>query len=274
MKPFTRRCVSWAFAVWALGAASGARAEFLPVPGKLDPRIRTVIYERDQVYRLYGFVGYELDLVFGAHEHFIGLSAGDPKALIYSAHGNVLTLRPKALAVHTNLTVTTSRHRYYFEYSATDRAPHAGIHVMYAVRFIYPERLARVRAPTVAQRVSKALKRAEHAPPVNRDYWFCGSAALRPVAASDNGIETRLTFGARSALPAVFVLNADGSESLVNFSMHQGVMVIERIAHRFVLRRGKLVGYVVNKGFTVGGARLASGTISPGVERVVRGVRP
>ena len=145
---------------------------------------------------------------------------------------------------------------------------------MYAVRFIYPQRPAGVRELTVAQRVRKALERAEHAPSINRDYWYCGSAALRPVAASDNGIETRLTFGARSALPAVFVLNADGSESLVNFSMHQGVMVIERIAHRFVLRRGKLVGTVVNKDFTGGGTRLASGTISPGVERVVRGARP
>jgi type IV secretion system protein VirB9 len=274
MKGLTRRGGPWVCAVLALCVAASAKAAFFPVPGKLDARIRTVIYERDQVYRLYGFVGYALDLVFGAHERFEGLSAGDPKALIYSAHGNVLTLRPRALSVHTNLTVTTDRHRYYFEYSATDRAPHDGVHVMYAVRFIYPQRRAQDRRPTAAERVKKALKRAEQVPPVNRNYWYCGSPALRPVAASDNGIETRLTFGARSALPAVFVLNAEGTESLVNFSMHQGVMVIERIAHRFVLRRGTLTGYIVNKGFTATGARLASGTISPGVERVVRRVRP
>ena len=82
------------WAVLALSVATAARAEFLPVPGRLDPRIRTVVYERDQVYRLYGFVGYELDLVFGVHEKFVGLSAGDPEDLIYSAHGHVLTLRP------------------------------------------------------------------------------------------------------------------------------------------------------------------------------------
>lgn len=274
MKALARGVGPWAAALLALSVAAGARAEFLPVPGKLDARIRTAIYERDQVYRLYGFVGYALDLVFGAHEQFVGLSAGDPKALIYSAHGNVLTLRPRALSVHTNLMVTTDRHRYYFEYSATEGPPQDGIHVMYAVRFIYPVRPAAVRRPTVRQRVTAALERAEHAPPVNLDYWYCGSRALKPVAASDNGIETRLTFGARSALPAVFVLNADGSESLVNYSMHHGAMVIERIAHRFVLRRGKLVGYIVNKAFRGGGERLASGTISPGVERVVRGVRP
>ena len=274
MKAAARRIACSVCAALALSVAAGARAEFLPVPGKLDPRIRTVVYERDQVYRLYGFVGYELDLVFGAHEKFLGLSAGDPEDLIYSAHGHVLTLRPKALSVHTNITVTTSLHRYYFDYSARRGPPHDGVHVMYAVRFIYPGMPAVARAPTVTERVNAALKRAEHAPSVNRDYWYCGSPALRPVAASDNGIETRLTFGARRALPAVFVLNADGAESLVNFSMHQGTMVIERIAHRFVLRRGKLVGYIVNKAFTGAGKRLASGTISPAVRRVVRSARP
>jgi type IV secretion system protein VirB9 len=202
------------------------------------------------------------------------LSAGDPRALIYRAHGNVLTVRPRVLSVHTNLTVTTNRHRYYFEYSARPGPARDGVHVMYAVRFIYPERKGGVHVPTAAQRVTGALERAEHAPALNRDYWYCGSATLRPVAASDNGVETRLTFGARSALPAVFVLSADGSESLVNYSMHHGVMVIERIAHRLVLHRGKLVGYVVNKAFTGGGERLASGTISPSVRRVVRSLRP
>ena len=269
-----RRCGPWAAAVIAFSLAARAQAEFLPVRGKLDPRIRTVIFERDQVYRLYGFVGYALDLVFAPRERFVGLSAGDPEALIYSAHGNVLTLRPKALSVATNITVTTSRHRYYFAYTSSDHSPRNDVHVMYAVRFIYPESASKAHGPTPAERVNTALTRAEQAPPVNRDYWYCGSAALRPIAASDDGIETRLTFGARRELPAIFVLNADGSESLVNFSMHHGVVVIERIARRFVLRRGKLEGLIVNKGFAGAGERLASGTISPGVQRVVRSVRP
>ena len=83
----------WVLAALALLLTVTARAESFPVPGKLDSRIRTAYYEPDQVYRLYGFAGFELDLVFGADEKFIGLSAGDPEALIYSAHGNVLTLR-------------------------------------------------------------------------------------------------------------------------------------------------------------------------------------
>jgi len=257
----------------ALFAAARVSAESFPIPGKLDSRIRTVYYEPDQVYRLYGFAGFELDLVFGTDEKFVGLSAGDPEALIYSAHGNVLTLRPKAVSLHTNITVTTSLHRYYFEYSATDRRPQGADDAMYAVRFTYPPAPVKTQGPTTAELVNGALERAQHALPENVDYWYCGSPELKPIAASDNGIETRLTFGARNELPAIFVLNDDGAESLINFSMDQGDVIVQRIARRFILRRGKLIGCIVNEGFLGGGGRLKSGTISPGVTRVVKSPR-
>ena len=144
---------------------------------------------------------------------------------------------------------------------------------MYAVRFAYPPVPAKTRGPTSAEVVSGELERAKHASPENVDYWYCGNPELKPIAASDNGIETRLTFGARSELPAIFVLNDDGSESLINFSIDQGDVVVQRIARRFTLRRGKLTGCIVNEGFIGAGQRLKSGTISPAVTRVVKSPR-
>lgn len=273
MNASSRQAGWWIATGLMLFAVTTANGESFPIRGKLDPRIRTVYYEPDQVYRLYGFAGFELDLVFGTDEKFVGLSAGDPEALIYSAHGDVLTLRPKALSVHTNITVTTTRHRYYFEYSATDQRHQDADDVMYAVRFTYPPAPAKTRGPTAAEVVDAELDRAEHAPAENVDYWYCGSPELKPVAASDNGIETRLTFGARRELPAIFVLNDDGSESLINFSIDQGDVIVQRIARRFILRRGKLIGCIVNEGFTGAGERLTSGTVSPAVKRVVKSPR-
>ena len=46
----------------------------------------------------------------------------------------------------------------------------------------------------------------------------------------------------------MFVRNEDGTESLLNFSMDEGDVVIHRVAARFILRRGQLTGCVVNKG--------------------------
>jgi type IV secretion system protein VirB9 len=255
-------------AVAALCVAMAVDAEAVPARGSVDPRIRSVLYSPDQVVRLYGFVGYHLDLEFEADETFAGLSAGDPEALTYSAHDNVLTLRPKAATVAMNLTVTTSKRRYYFEYTASARRPNRFIDdVMYAVRFTYPPGKGPKDQITSAERVGLELEGAQKNRLRNLDYWFCGSPSIKPVAASDDGIHTRLTFAAKGELPAIFVRNDDDSESLLNFNIDEGDVVIHRVAARFILRRGKLTGCVVNKGFAGGGERLESGTVAPDVTR-------
>ena len=60
--------------------------------------------------------------------------------------------------------------------------------------------------------------------PSGRTTSTTGTAAARPqaVAASDDGVHTRLRFAANAELPAIFVRNEDGSESLLNFSMDAG----------------------------------------------------
>ena len=42
-----------------------------------DSRLRSVVYSADQVYRLRGYAGYQIDLEFDAGESFVGLGAGD-----------------------------------------------------------------------------------------------------------------------------------------------------------------------------------------------------
>lgn len=252
----------------AIAFAATAQADSLPRRGLLDARIRTVLYSPDEVYRLYGFVGYHLDLEFEVGETFAGISAGDSEALAYSAHDNILTLKPRAAATQMNLTVSTTKRRYYFDYTVASRAPNRfADEVMYAVRFNYPPRHELVGEMTPAERVEQELNKARRGFARNVDYWFCGSNTLRPIAASDDGVHTRLRFAARAELPVVFALNDDGSESLLNFSMDEGDMIIHRVAARFVLRRGRLSGCIVNKGFAGVGERLDSGTISPSVTR-------
>lgn len=269
----------WRRTPWMLGAAvlifsSTLPAETVPTRGAVDARIRTAVYDPKQVYRLTGFVGYHLDLEFEEGETFLGISAGDPEALNYSAHDNILTLRPRAEMAQMNLAVSTSRRRYYFEYSVSARRPNAAVdEVMYAVRFSYPAGNAGGEM-TTEQRVALELARAAVSRPRNFDYWFCGGGAVRPVAASDDGVQTRLTFAPNRELPALFVRNDDGTESLLNFSVEGGDVVIHRVAARFIVRRGKLTGCIVNKAFVGSGLWLESGTIAPEIRRDVKGAAP
>ncbi len=267
VRTYRHRCVAIVLAMSQIVAL--AHAETIPTAGITDQRIRTAVYSADQVYRLYGVVGFHLDLEFEADEEFKSLSGGDLDALTYSAHENILTLKPRVARAEMNLAVSTNKRRYYFEYTVTAQLPGrlAG-QAMYAVRFSYPAPKPAVDDDmSPEERVRLELARASQNRRRNVDYWFCGNPAVKPIAASDDGVHTRLTFAPKGELPAIFVRNDDDSESLLNFNVEDGDVVIHRVAPRFIVRRGKLVGCIVNKGFVGTGDRLESGTVAPGVTR-------
>ncbi len=267
-----RACWTAALALrlFALQGMPSAGAEAIPPPGVEDSRVRAVAYDPDQVYRLRGFTGYEIDIEFAPDERFVGLGAGAVDALSFAGERNHLFLKPKARNVATNITVLTTQRTYQFRYTAASMTaatdPNA---VVYALRFRYapPARRAAAAARLLDRRMSD--KPSGDLP--NYDYWYCGSPALKPVAAWDDGVHTRLRFAAHAEMHAIFVRNDDGSESLLNFSVDGGEVILHRVARRFVLRRGRLTGCVVNRGFHGSGRRLRSGTVSPEVLRVTRG---
>lgn len=221
---------------------SPARAERTPMPGALDPRVRSVPYEADQVVRLTGQVGYSLELVFEPGERFAGLASGDLTGVDFTAQEEHLFLKPRAAGVVTNLTVLTDRRVYRFAYSiVAERDPPRVAHrapsedeppagVLWSVRFVYPPKPAVAQADTAV-------------PPVlNERYQFCGARQLKPQRVWDDGVRTTIEFGEHQELPAVFVRNPDGGESLVNFTATARGLIVHRVVDQLVLRRGSLTG--------------------------------
>jgi type IV secretion system protein VirB9 len=238
--------------------------------------VREVDYRADEVVRLTGYVGYHLHLELAPGESFVALGAGDSAAVDIAAEGRHIMLKPKAARVATNLTLVSSRRVYHFEYRVMEAAPSEAT-AMFSLRFRYPDpasEVAPVATPLPFSSVSAPPVEGSPAPPlrvrtVNRSYWFCGWPALQPVAASDDGVQTRLTFAATAEWPAIFVRNDDGSESLVNFHADGTTAVVHRVARQFVLRRGALVGCVENRAYAGGGAWVANGAHDPHVTREV-----
>jgi type IV secretion system protein VirB9 len=228
-----------------------------------DPRIRDVDYTPGSVYALAARVGFQIDLQFETGEKFVGLAAGDVEAVGFEGQDNHVFLKPKAATVNTNLTILTDRRPYYFEYSvtpATRRAPPTG-DALFALRFHYAPPPEPPKAVPVADALDAPIR------PLHTRYRFCGARALRPTGAWDDGVRTHLTFSAQAELPALFVLNEDNTESLVNFTVTAEGLTLHRIAHRFVLRRGSQTGCVINDDYEGSGTRLPTGTVSDTVQR-------
>lgn len=247
--------------------ASYAQGALVPTPGALDARVRTAPYDPNQVYRLQGTLGYAIDLIVAPDEALIGLAGGELDAVVVAANAHRLTIKPTRAPLSTNFTLLTTLRAYHIEYSVSEPKD-GGEPEIFSVQFTY--------APASAdQSPDDTIDRAlDQTPPVvNSDYWYCGAGALQPVAASDDGLHTRLTFSPHTEWPAMYVLGADGAESLVNVSVQGNTAVIHRLFQRLILRRGNLVGCVVNRGAVRAQPAPPTGTVSPHVSRVLKGVK-
>jgi len=251
-------------------------AATLPPAGKVDARVRVVAYNPDDVVTLHGYVGYQIHLQFADGEEFVNLGSGDNAAFDVGAERNHFFIKPKEARASTNLTVLTNRRAYHFDYVVSASAPNgaAARRMVYSVRFTYPEDEARALAAEAERRRTDARMSQAFDRPRNTNYWYCGNDSLKPMSAYDDGVQTRLRFQARAEFPAMFLQNDDGSESLLNFNVEEDEVVVHRVARRFVLRRGQLVGCIVNQSFVGGGSRTSTNTNVPGVRRSTEGGAP
>jgi type IV secretion system protein VirB9 len=260
---------------WILSAifsATVAWSDSTERSAPVDARIRVWGYEPDTIYRLKAYVGYQIDLQFEPGESFVSLGAGDMESITFASQANHVFIKPRALGAETNITILTNLRSYQFDYVVGSTLPAPDMRdVIYALRFTYPTTQAGAAG---ADALEGKLARATEGRPHNLDYGYCGSSALKPESAWDDGVQTHLRFGPRQELPAVFVRNDDGSESLINFALQGGDVVVQRVARQFIARRGRLSGSIVNRAFFGAGEPLGSGTIAPTVKRVTRELQP
>ncbi len=226
----------------ALLTAAPAAAVAVP-PGPIDPRIRTIVYNPREVVTIVGQLGYQMVLSFGVGERIENISVGDSLGwqVTPNKKADLLFLKPIDRLPSTNMTIVTNLRRYNFELiavaSSTRRAQ------TYDIRFVYPnEELAVTSAAIPETPVSDAT------PPDgwNFAYSYDGSKVTLPARVFDDGRFTYFQWPVTVDTPAVFAVQPDGKEALVNHITRGRYLVVEQVAAQFVLRSGSEVTKVYN----------------------------
>jgi len=239
----------------------------IPDPSPKDARIRTTDYDPNDVISVTTVAGVGTHIVLGDDESFITHAFGDSLAYSFQQVGKHLFLKPIATEANTNLIVVTDKRNYSFLLKNVSAKQNKGL---FRLTINYPESQAAIAAAQAAQnKVDQTLGQPGVA--INwQNYTMSGDPTLAPVNAWDDGAQTWLRFAPGQDLPAVYYVDADGNEVIVNRHMADAqTIVMHRVAAKWHLRLGDQVLAVHNEG--AGSARpLPTRTISPDVERVLR----
>jgi type IV secretion system protein VirB9 len=227
-----------------VGSPAVSLAAIAPEPGPGDPRIRVVHYDPDQVVELQGTIGYQMTLEFGPGERIENVSIGDGLGwqITPNHKANLLFLKPLDVRSVTDMTVVTNLRRYVFDLSARRAARRFDRSLIFRVRFEYPE-------PFVAVAEPKVVPPPEPPRDVNHAYSLQGSTQNVPLRVFDDGHATYFVFPPGAEYPAIFAVDPDGREAVVNSATRDGYVVVDRLAGAFVLRRGADVTRITNDGF-------------------------
>ena len=232
-----------------------------PHTGKLDKRVRHINYQAEQVVKLVGHYGFATDIAFAQGETIKQIAMGDSEAWSVTPVANHIFIKPKAQKAITNMTVLTAYNKghqrvYNFELSA--HWSQHGAHpypndMMFAIDFRYPEQQRQLERNKQRHQELLAKLNTDQPPKiVNQNYFYKGDDSIKPMHVFDDGRFTYLTFNRKQDLPAIYIINSDNSESLVNANVnphYPDTIIIQRVVKQLVLRQGNSVLCLFNQSF-------------------------
>lgn len=269
-----------------VGQSSMVHALEIPRGAQQDNRVRFVNYQPYNITRVVGSLRSSVQVEFAADEEIAHVALGNTVAWEVAPAGNILFLKPRKKQPITNISIVTtkrdgSNRSYQLELTVRDGTVEAGQNTYFYVKFRYPGDEAEARRRLAQSREQEAQARAaddvlalhEAYGPRNWQYSAQGSKALEPQSVYDNGKVTTFAFVGNQEMPAIYIGNADGSESLVPKSVDGNLVMIHAISAKFILRSGKNVLCVFNEAYNRVGINPETNTTSPSVERVVKNDR-
>lgn len=214
-----------------------------------DQRITERLYQASEVVRIDGRTKVQATIQFAPDEQIENVAIGDSEAwqVTPNKRANLLFVKPLTPNAATNMTVVTDRRTYLFDLVASPRS-----RPLYVLRFTYPKDDAR-EVPALAAASSAELAAAAQpervvADPASLNFAWEGKGdrKLLPSRTYDDGSATYLAWPAGSPVPAILAKDGAGTEGPVNFSVRDGVIVVDGVPRELVLRSGKQVATLAN----------------------------
>lgn len=246
------------------------------VPVTTDSRIKTLVYNANEVYELKFHYGYQSYIEFAGGEEVEMISIGESFAWRLTPAGKRLFVRPLEIGAHTNMTVITNKRTYQFDIASAEYDGRADEELVYIVRFYYPEigvslpippQLSSpnpnvgvvkptsitpiVKTPIPPQYVNKFLtpEITKNEKNLNFLYSIAGKADnITPLKIFDDGTDTFFQFKDRNLIiPSVNSVDLFGNERSMGYAIRESFVVVSGIHSQLTLRLGDKLICVFNE---------------------------
>ena len=217
-----------------------------PLP--IDPRFRVITYHPNDIHHYVGYYDYQASIVFEEGEVVETISMGNTSSWQIVPSGSRLFIRPIAdnpAEAKTNMLLITNKRIYYFILEAAEAESIDDKNLVFETKFLYPE-----NEEGPVQTFSTGLQEPDLTTPekYNFNYSIAGSEYIAPLRIFDDGEFTYFQFPSKNAtIPAFFLVDSEGRESLINYRVVGNYIVVERVSSQFTLRNGPDVTCVFNE---------------------------
>ncbi len=231
-----------------LADCNKANAVLMPRPIGNESRIKIINYMPNVVIRFVGHYMYHSIIEFAPDEEIKTITMGTPTAWQLYPEGNRIFLKPINQDATTNMTVITSKRMYFFEMHAKQATSISDSNLVFMMKFMYPDSAG---GTIVNPPQYYSMPDLSNPDSYNFNYKISGkSLEIEPLLIFDDGEFTYFKFrNINTELPAVFLVDGYGNESLINYRMSDGYMIVERVSNKFTLRHGKDVICVFNEDY-------------------------
>ncbi|CAG7589273.1 MAG: P-type conjugative transfer protein VirB9 [Candidatus Midichloria sp.] len=226
-----------------------------------ENRIKIINYKPNTVFRFVGHYTYQSIIEFGLDEEIDTISMGTPTPWQIVPAGNRIFLKPVEDDATTNMTVITNKRMYFFEMHAEDATDIDDDNLSFVVKFVYPDdgiysSFAVNSSNSGASQAIRTLS-SYHGPDLthpelyNFNYKISGKRSdIEPLQIFDDGEFTYFKFrNINAEIPAIFLVDSDNREGIINYRIAGKYVVVERVAAKFTLRHGKSTICVFNESY-------------------------
>ena len=214
-----------------------------------DGRFKSWLYHNNGIYYFEGYYMNPTYIEFSNNEKINTMYTPNKTAWSIKAIKNKLFLTPVKENAETTLTVMTNLRTYFFELHA--RTPNGALDpdITFYVKFRYPSNKSSNNSGandgSIIQYTTNTGPDLSKVENFNFNYTVSGDYVITPIKIFDDGRFTYFEF--KDVVPAIFSVDSNGYESVVNFRVVNQYIAVENINSIFTLRHGQDTVCVFNE---------------------------